>query len=55
MVKWLKKENLPASNEAAEMLMNEAEFIHYQNVVWMKRQKHMIKIDPEKKKVYDAI
>ena len=37
MAQWLKKNNLPSTFAATEMLMDEAEFVQYQNKVWMKR------------------
>ena len=55
MMKWLKNEKLPNSNAAAELVMSEAEFIRYYNLVWKNKDKHLYKMKEDSKKIYDAI
>ena len=52
IIAWLKKEKLPHSHEAVEMLMNEAEFIRFYNEVWVKRDHHMKPMNEQKHQIY---
>ena len=55
MMEWLKGEKLPNTSAAAEMLMDEAEFIKFYNMVWKKRGEHMKGMSKGNKLLYDAI
>ena len=41
MMEWLKGEKLPNTSAAAEMVMDEAQFIKFYNIVWKRRDEHM--------------
>ena len=55
MMNWLEKEKLPANSEAAEMLMNEAEFVRFQNLIWMHKDKYRNPVPENVKEIYDGI
>ena len=54
-MKWLKDEKLPNTSAAAEMVMDQAEFIKFYNVVWKRRDEYKQRMNEDKRLLYDAI
>lgn len=55
MQDWLKKNDLPFHDDAIDLVMKQAQFLRYHELVWLKRDEFKKEMNPERKKIYDAI